>query len=138
MFRTPHTVRFADVDFARVVYYPRYFHAFHVAFEEFWSREAGRPYSVVVAEDRIGFPTVHIESDFKKAVTYGDPVDILVGVKRFGNRSIVFRYEVENRETGETCATADITKAVVDIETFKTCALPQHLREALDTIAIPG
>ena len=35
-FATP--VRFADVDHAGIVYYPRFFHYFHMAFEELFRR----------------------------------------------------------------------------------------------------
>ena len=34
-------VRFADVDHAGIVYYPRFFHYFHAAFEEFFRRRMG-------------------------------------------------------------------------------------------------
>ena len=34
-------VRFADVDHAGIVYYPRFFHYFHVAFEELWRARIG-------------------------------------------------------------------------------------------------
>ena len=43
VFSTP--VRFADVDHAGIVYYPRFFHYFHLAFEElFRSRMGPRAY----------------------------------------------------------------------------------------------
>jgi 4-hydroxybenzoyl-CoA thioesterase len=137
MFRTPWAVRFADVDNAGIIYYPRFFHAFHVAFEEFWEREAKRPYHLVLHRDRVGFPAVHIESDFRKTVTFGDPLEIRVGVKRFGNRSVVFRYEVVRTDTGEVHAAADITKAVVDMNTFRPIVMPAVLRTILERIKIP-
>jgi len=136
MFQTPFHVRFADVDKAGIFYYPRFFNAFHVAFEEFWANAAKRPYDVVIGADKIGFPTVHIESDFNKPVTFGDPMDIRVGVSRFGNHSIDFRYEVVNRDTGELHVSADITKVVVDMTTFRPAPLPDHLRALLEPIRI--
>ena len=136
MFHTPFHVRFADVDKAGIFYYPRFFNAFHVAFEEFWADHAKRPYDVVISEDKIGFPTVHIESDFNKPVTFGDPMEIRVGVSRFGNRSIDFRYEVVNRDTGELHVSADITKVVVDMTNFRPAPLPDHLRALLEPIRI--
>jgi len=134
MFVTPYSVRFADVDNAGIFYYPRFFHAFHVAFEEYWERGAGRPYHVVTGQDRIGFPAVRVECDFKRPVTFGDPMEIRVGVKRYGRTSIVFRYEMANRETGDLHCAAEITKVVVDMNTFRPAALPDHLRAMLDAI----
>ncbi|MGQ0612838.1 MAG: acyl-CoA thioesterase [Planctomycetaceae bacterium] len=138
MFRTSYSVRFADVDNAGIFYYPRFFHAFHVAFEQFWERQAKRPYHRVVQGDRIGFPSVHVDADFRKPVTFGDPMEIRVGVKRFGTTSIVFRYEMAHTGTGEIHAAADITKVVVDMKTFRPMELPPHLRALLDAIALPA
>src|SRR5262249_13069736 len=45
-------VRFADVDHAGIVYYPRFFHMFHVAFEELWRQRLGaRAYSELIDRD---------------------------------------------------------------------------------------
>ena len=136
MFRTPYAVRFADVDNAGIFYYPRFFHAFHVAFEEFWERSAERPYHIVLGEARIGFPPVHIETDFNRPVTFGDPMEIRIGVKRFGRTSLDFRYEVVHRETDHVHVAADITKACVDMKTFTAVPCPQHLLEMLEAIRI--
>ena len=56
-------VRFGDEDHAQIVYYPRFFNFFHVAFEDFFG-DQGHPYQKVLDEDQVGFPTVHIE-DFE-------------------------------------------------------------------------
>ena len=133
MFVTPYAVRFADVDNAGIFYYPRFFHAFHVAFEKWWEG-VGRPYHIVLNQDRVGFPAVHIECDFEKPVTFGDPMEIRVGAKRIGRRSVVFRYEVAHRETGEIHTAADITTAVVDMDTFRPIEIPGAVMQALETI----
>ena len=45
-------VRFADIDHAGIVYYPRFFHFFHVAFEELWRARIGpRAYSELIDRD---------------------------------------------------------------------------------------
>jgi len=136
MFVIPYAVRFADVDNAGIFYYPRFFHAFHVAFETWWERGVGRPYHLVIQEDKVGFPAVHIECDFRKPVTFGDPVEIAVGVKRIGKRSIVFRYEFRHSETGEIHCAADITKAVVDMSTFRPMVTPDEIRAHLESIRV--
>ena len=57
VYATP--VRFADVDHAGIVYYPRFFHFFHLAFEELWRARLGaRAYVRLLDEDKIGFPAV--------------------------------------------------------------------------------
>jgi len=138
MFRTPYAVRFADVDNAGIFYYPRFFHAFHVAFEQWWERDVGRPYHLVIGEDRVGFPAVHIECDFRKPVTFGPPWEIALGVKRMGKTSVVFRYEIHHGETDELHTAADITKAIVDMDTFRPMKPPETILAALDRLRMPG
>jgi YbgC/YbaW family acyl-CoA thioester hydrolase len=136
MFVTPYAVRFADVDNAGIFYYPRFFHMFHVSFERWWEEGVQRPYHLVIGEDKIGFPAVHIESDFKRPVTFGDPMDVRIGVTRIGTKSVEFRYEVAHRETGEIHASANVTKAIVDMETFRPIEPPPEIRAALESIRI--
>ena len=134
MFVTRYVVRFADVDNAGIFYYPRFFNAFHVAFEMWWEEGVGRPYHLITGTDRIGFPAVNIACDFKRPVTFGDPMEIRVGVKRIGKTSIVFRYEIAHRETGEVHCAADITKACVNMDTFRAVEPPPAIRTALESI----
>ena len=136
MFRTPYAVRFADVDNAGIFYYPRFFHAFHVAFERWWEEGVGRSYHLVIGTDRVGFPAVHIESDFRRPVIFGDPYDIRVSVTRIGHRSAVFRYEVLHRESNVLHASAEITTAIVDMETFRPIEPPPAIRAALESILV--
>lgn len=134
MFVTPYAVRFADVDNAGIFYYPRFFHAFHVAFEKWWDDGVGRPYHVLIQKDRIGFPAVHVECDFKKPVTFGDPMEIRVAAVRIGTTSVVFRFQVAHRETGEVHCEAEITNVVVDMDTFRPVEPPAPIRAAIESI----
>ena len=136
MFKTPYSVRFADVDNAGIFYYPRFFHAFHVAFEQWWEQEFGRGYHLILNEDKVGFPAVHIDCDFKKPVVFGEPYEICLGVKRIGKTSVTFRYEIRHRDTGELHAVTDTTKAVVDMNLFKARRLPDDIRAAFEKLLI--
>ena len=136
MFKTDFAVRFADVDNAGIFYYPRFFHAFHVAFEKWWEEEYGRGYHLILNEDKVGFPAVHIECDFRKPVVFGEPYEIHLGVKRLGNTSVTFRYELRSKLTGDLHAATDTTKAVVDMNTFKSRTPPEEIREAFAKLLI--
>ena len=58
-------VRFGDVDPAGIVYFPRIFDYLHGAFEELWEVHVGARYYHLLLEQRIGFPLVHSEVEFK-------------------------------------------------------------------------
>jgi len=127
-YRTSIPVRFGDVDHAGIVYYPRYFIYFHEAFEDFFN-DNGLPYHEVLDERKVGFPTVHIETDYKAPLRYGDSLDLELSVTRVGNKSATFRYVGYRHRDGAEACVALITVACVHMETFVSMPFPDFLRE---------
>ena len=123
------SVRFADVDAAGIVYYPKFFHYYHVAFEDFFGAAHGTPYPEWIRDHQIGFPTVHVEADFHSPLRYGDRAHITVSVPRLGKSSLDFRFETR-LDGARLAATARITKACVSMDNLSSCDLPADLREA--------
>jgi 4-hydroxybenzoyl-CoA thioesterase len=135
VFATP--VRFADVDHAGIVYYPRFFHYFHLAFEElFRSRLGPRAYVELLDKDRIGFPAVRAEADYQAPLAFGDTAAIELAVERLGRSSITFRYVVRKEEDGTQCATGKVVCAVVDLSAFKSTPLPEHIAALLGDLVV--
>ena len=118
-------VRFGDEDHAQIVYYPRFFNFFHIAFEDFFN-DHGHPYARVIDEDGIGFPTVRVETEFFHTLRFGDVFDIEVSVERVGRSSAVFHYA--GRKAGELAAEARMTVVCVDMKTWRPVPIPDHLR----------
>jgi 4-hydroxybenzoyl-CoA thioesterase len=134
VFRFSQPVRFADIDHAGIVYYPRYFHYFHLAFEELWRDRIGpTAYSKIIDEDRIGFPAVRAECDFKAPLKFGDTAEIEVTVPRLGTKSITFRYRIFRGGAVDRalCAEGQVVCAVVDLAKFVAVAIPDQVREML-------
>lgn len=139
-FATP--VRFADVDHAGIVYYPRFFHLFHLAFEELWRQRIGpRAYSELIDRDRVGFPAVRAECDFKGPLKFGDTAEIVVTVARLGAKSITFRYRVyraaDERER-TIAAEGTVVCAVVDLAKFVAIAVPERVATLLADLVEPS
>ncbi len=122
-------VRFADVDYARVVYYPRFFHYFHVAFEEMFECGLGAPYSQVVVGEHVGFPAVRTECDYRAPARFGDVLRIRVTCVRVGSRSVTLRYRAERAKDGVLCAEARVTAACVDLRTFTSQVMADRYRD---------
>ncbi|MEJ7604062.1 MAG: thioesterase family protein [Kofleriaceae bacterium] len=125
-FATP--VRFADIDHAGIVYYPRFFHLFHLTFEELWRARIGpRAYSELIDRDRVGFPAVRAECEFKAPLRFGDTAEIEVSITRLGTKSITFRYLVHRAEPRALCAEGTVVCAVVDLARFVAIAVPDRV-----------
>lgn len=126
-FRTTIPVRFGDVDHAGIVYYPQYFIYFHEAFEDLFN-SSGLSYVRLLDELRLGFPTVHLEADYKAPLRYGDQLVLDLSVSNLGNSSVVLHYVGYREHDGELCLTCDVTSVCVDMKTFKARPIPDDIR----------
>jgi 4-hydroxybenzoyl-CoA thioesterase len=128
-------VRFADVDYAGIVYYPRFFHYFHVAFEEFFRQRMGAgAYLELLDRRRIGFPAVRSECDYRAPLRFGDQVGVEMWIERLGAKSIHFRYRARRAEgpsgpAGEVSAEGLVVCAVTDLTQFRAVEVPADLRQ---------
>jgi 4-hydroxybenzoyl-CoA thioesterase len=136
-------VRFADVDHAGIVYYPRFFHFFHLAFEELWRARIGpRAYSELLDKDRVGFPSVRAECEFHAPLRFGDTAEIEVTVARLGSRSITFRYRIYRSAEPDArprtlSAEGLVVCAVVDLAKFVAIAVPDRVTQMLADLVEP-
>lgn len=133
-FRTRVPVRFGDVDHAGIVFYPHFFIYFHEAFEQFFG-DADIAYHRLVGERRVGFPTVHIESDFQQPLRYGDSLDIELSVPRIGRRSATFRYTCYRHGDGVRACVVEITCACINMDSFRSIDIPEDLRTLFERFA---
>ena len=123
-------IRFGDVDHARIVYYPRFFHYFHVAFEEFFFTHVGRNYVQVIEKQKLGFPAVRAEAEFRLPLRFGDVLSVEVSVARLGTSSVAFRYQ--GRRGRRLAVVGEVTCVCVDMRTFRPRPLPAGLRRTLE------
>src|SRR5438093_10517248 len=130
-YRTRIKVRFGDIDHAGIAYYPNLYHYCHVAFEEFFEEFVGTPYPRMIENERIGFPTVRVESYFRRPIKYGDILEIGVGVTRLGESSVTFEFRAARAGEGEPCCATSHILVAVDMATLKPVRIPQSLRAAL-------
>lgn len=130
-FRTSIPIRFGDEDHAGIVYFPRFLHFFHCAFEDFFGAN-GHPYKKVLDVDHCGWPAVHIETDFVKPLRFGDVLDIEVTVERVGTKSATFAYRATKQGEDGDVATARITVACIDMRTFEAKPIPPLYREMFE------
>lgn len=125
MFTRRYRYRFGDIDHAGIAYYPALMHYCHCAFEDFWADDLGVPYPVLMREQNLGFPAVHLEADFLAPIRYGDEPEIAVGVLRTGNSSVEFGFRFT---TAQPACRVRITTVAVAMDTMQKVALPSRWR----------
>ena len=123
-------VRFPDVDFARVVYYPRFFDYCHQVFEDFFGAEVGVPYARMLQERKVGYPSVHASADFTSPLRFGDVVRIEMATESVGEKSINCRYRLFRQDVA--CAELKIVCVSIDMDTFKGVKVPDDVRAAFE------
>jgi 4-hydroxybenzoyl-CoA thioesterase len=132
-------VRFADIDHAGIVYFPRFFHFFHVAFEEMWRDKLGaRAYVDLLDKDRVGFPAVRAECDYRSPLRFGDVAELELRVLRLGRTSVTFGYRVyraaEPPHERRLAAEGKTVSAIVDLSRFVATEAPARVRELLSEL----
>lgn len=119
-------VRFGDEDHARIVYYPRFFHFFHCAFEDFFD-EQGFPYRDCLDVDRVGWPAVHAEADFERPVRFGEVLTTRVSIPRIGTKSATFRFACFSPEGPRVCH-GTVVVACISMDDFTGRPIPDKYR----------
>lgn len=131
-------IRFDDVDGAGIVYYPRFFHLCHAAMEDFFDDVAPFSYPDLINKMRLGFPSVHIEADFKAPLMYGDVVIVTLTIMNIGKSSVRMRYEVRRKRDAVFCFEAEITTVMMDLDSKKAVPLGDDLRRVLESYLTTG
>jgi len=80
-------VRFAHIDAAGIVFYPRYFEMLNAAVEDYFALSIGVDFAAMHLVRGIGVPTVKIEAEFVSPSRLGDPLDFILSIERVGRSS---------------------------------------------------
>ncbi len=132
------TVRFADIDWARVVYFARYFDFAHRCFEDFFNESAKLPYAAVLAERRLGFPIVHSEADFFGPLRLGDTARVVMDVVRLSKRSVTSRFTLFRGDTDERVAVITLKQAAIDTTDFRGIEFPDDVHALFASVSVSG
>ena len=132
-FRKLIKVCFGDIDHAGIVYHPRFMHYFHLAMEEFFGVELGIDYADVLHNQNLSLPTVHLESDFRRRMRYGDQINVEVRVINIGQTSITWGYKGYRLTNGEEVVVVEGLNVTVCVrtDTFEKTGVPEWFRRGL-------
>lgn len=122
-------VRFAHVDAAGIVFYPRYFEMLNTAVEEWFAARTGVSFADLHIARRRGVPTVALESRFVAPSKLGDVLEIEVVLKKLGRSSCDLEYRIIS--SGAERVSASAVLVFIDLDTGLSEPWPDDLREGL-------
>ena len=125
------TVRFAEVDAAGLVFFPRVHEYCHDAIEALFGALDGGYAQLVRARD-LGVPTVRLETDFRAPLRYGDVARFETSVERIGRTSITFRHVVRREADDVVAATIRHVVVVSRMSVLGALPVPDDIRALLE------
>jgi 4-hydroxybenzoyl-CoA thioesterase len=130
VFATERLIRFSDCDPAGIVFYPQYFVMFNGLVED-WINAMGIGYHVLVAERRVGLPTVRLEAEFRAVSRIGDHVRLRLEAVRLGQRSLALDLTCTGGE-GDVRMVFKQVIVTTSLDTHRAIAIPPDLRAAIE------
>ncbi len=105
MFTKQEKIRFKHVDYAGIVFYPRFLEMLNDLVEDWFEEALDRPFSKI--HETNGIPTVDLKVQFKKAARIGDVITKSLWVTKLGGASVTcgFRFT----ENGDTVLEGEVT-----------------------------
>ena len=105
-------IRFQHVDYAGIVFYPRFLEMLNCLVEDWFEEALGRPFSQM--HETNGIPTVDLKVQFKKAARLGEILTKKLWVKNLGGASILCGFSFEDAQ-GAVCLEGEVTLVNVTI-----------------------
>lgn len=133
IFISRQVVRFAHVDAAGIVFYPRYFEMLNAAVEDYFAEQIGVDFAQIHMARKLGIPTVRLEADFTAPSRLGDRLDFRLNPAHVGRSSVKLSIDVACED--EMRFRASVVLVCVDLTSGKSVPWPADMRpRAVETI----
>ena len=106
-------IRFKHVDYAGIVFYPRFLEMLNDLVEDWFEEALERPFSKM--HETNGIPTVDLKVQFKNAARLGENLTKKLWVKELKNSSLICSFEFSN-EQQKTVLEGEVTLVNVVIQ----------------------
>lgn len=130
-------IRFKHVDYAGIVFYPRFLEMLNDLVEDWFEEALDRPFSKI--HETNGIPTVDLKVQFKKAARLGEMLTKKLWVIHLGGSSVNCGFRFENEE-GKTCLEGEVTLVNVaiaeDRNNIKTEAFNEQMKAKISNYSI--
>lgn len=119
-------VRFAHVDAAGIVFYPRYFEMINAAVEDYFADAVGVGFAEMHRDRLLGVPTVKLETVFIAPSRLGDILDITIEVGKVGGSSAELQISIASG--GEDRLHATVVIVCMNLVTNRSSPWPVDMR----------
>ncbi len=99
-------IKFKHVDYAGIVFYPRFLEMLNDLVEDWFEEALERPFSKM--HETNGIPTVDLKIQFKNPARLGQVLQKKLWVKNLGFASVLCGFEFQDEE-GETTLSGEVT-----------------------------
>ncbi len=106
-------IRFQHIDYAGIVFYPRFLEMLNCLVEDWFEEALDRPFSKM--HDTNGIPTVDLKIQFKNAARLGEILTKKLWVKELKNSSVLCGFQFVN-ESEKTVLEGEVTLVNVKIQ----------------------
>jgi Predicted thioesterase len=128
-FATSVQVRFADVDPAGIVFYPRYFEMLNAVVEDWFAQDLGMSFKQLHLVDHIGVPTVKLEVTFLSPSELGDILTITITPDQVGRSSCTFNALFSG--DGRDRLRLEVVLVCMDMATQRSRPWPESVRRGM-------
>ena len=130
-------IRFKHIDYAGIVFYPRFLEMLNDLVEDWFEEALERPFSKM--HETNGIPTVDLKVQFKNAARIGETLTKKLWVKELKTSSIVCGFQFENQNK-QTVLEGEVTlvnvKIQEDRQSIKAEAFNEEMKEKISKYKI--
>lgn len=125
-------IRFQHIDYAGIVFYPRYLEMLNCIVEDWFEEALDRPFSKM--HETNGIPTVDLKVQFKKAARLGETLTKKLWVIKLGDSSLLCGFRFED-EQGKTCVEGEVTLVNIAFgenrDSIKAAAFTEEMKKKI-------
>ena len=121
-------IRFQHIDFAGIVFYPRYLEMLNALVEDWFEEALHRPFHKM--HETNGIPTVDLKVQFKKAARLGETLTKELWVKELRSSSLLCGFLFKNQDN-ETILEGEVTLVNVTIEADRKAIKSEPFKEEI-------
>ena len=130
VFSQRHTVRFSHCDPAGIVFFPQYFIMLNGVVEDWFTQALGINYATLIAERRVGLPTVSLQCDFVAPSRMGEHITFGLSVARIGKRSLNLDVACPGPDGSARLRMRQVL-VITSLATHQSMDIPPDVRSAL-------